>query len=337
MADTTSLNQLADCYPPLVGWCRCDDQCNTTVTLNGAHMSLNPAHFPLQARIRVYEQGKIIAETFSQEVLLYNFTIISLQDVLAGRLITNGYFEVTIFSRNEKWDERFFYSEVWASVYSQDGKIAVNYPMMMARGADPSMIDSSYLYYPGITSNEDFEPALVAINHHDFDNEYEVKLYDQAGEHEMGKKISIPKKSLHVHRLEELFNELPAFFSSGPGMLIFHFKYKMNSYVQTWHHRTSILSGMDHMGILFASGKNRQDKKEAVCSVRSANRMEDPMVCYCKSITAGQVCRWVAMGLKMGNIQKEYGAGTVCMGCVADLERLSGDNNQENKEWPLSL
>lgn len=343
MADTASLEKLADCYPPLVGWCRCSEEYRTNILLNGHFLRLGTSRFPLQARVRVYEGGEVVAQDFSPEIEVNSYVPFSLNRVLGDRTLLDGYFELTLFSKASNGLEEMFFSEVWSSVVSSDGKMALSYPMVLGRGADDSMIDASYLYYPGLVCDQRFDGGLVVFNHQEFENEYQILIYDASGRRELQRKFAIGGKSVQLIRFSESFPGLEEFLQAGPGMLVFHYKYKLNAFIQTWQRLDNVLTGMDHLGIIYSSNRKTWGTVEAVPQAllekkkaAGLRRLEDRLICYCKGISEGEVCRMMAQGASFESVRGQTGAGTVCKGCVPDLERLMGCLGTTVTNWERS-
>ncbi|GEM_PF-5766560 len=339
MADSTLIertNTLANLFPPSSGWCCCDAEYSTSFTLNSVMICQNSRAFPMSARLRIFDQSEIIAEWFSDELVWGGHQVVTLNPLIAPRTLHHGYFEVTVVPLNPEGMKASFFNEVWAQVYTRDGTTAVEYPLLVGRGADPSMIDSSYLYYPGVMHTDQFAFSLVAMNHQSFTNEYEVALYSADGEHQLYASRTIPKKSLQVHALDELFPTAADMLRAGPGMLVFHFKYKMNAFIQTRHRPTGILSGMDHLGLLF--GNISEDDMIRVMpsadpTTAHANRVQDRLICYCQKVSEHEIRALASSGMNLQAIQSKCGAGTVCLGCVADLEELVGEMSETTKTW----
>lgn len=324
MADTASLNKIADVYPILTGWLSCDEQTTTTVVLNGFMLSHDRADFPLIARTRIFDQGKMIVEHFSDEIPFDYFTILNLNEMLDGRTLRSGYYELSVFPKEPAAYVKSFFNEVWGTVYTKDGRWSVDYPLLISRGADPYMVDASYLYYPGVIVDNSFTMHVVLMNVQDHNNEYELILYDAKGENVLMGRGAIPPKSIQIVPLDQLSPDITDFYKDGPGMLLIHYRYKLNAFLQTIQHQKQIMTGMDHVGLLFAMPDKQNGKKIASDHV-NANRLNDRLICYCKGVSESQIHQMKNAGMKLSMIQNSCGAGTVCLGCVPDLEKLTGE------------
>lgn len=331
---------MADLYPPITGWLQCDDQYTTSVTLNSTMISPNPADFPMAVRIHMYDRGAEIADWVSPELQPDQLSIIKLNELLHGRVVHDGYFEVTVVPSCDEAMKRAYFNEVWAQVYTRDGRTAVEFPLLIGRGADPSMIDSSYLYYPGVVNDAKFRFSLMALNHQTFANEYVITLYSPDGTQQRRRHFHIAAKSLCNHMIDEAFPDAGEVLRDGPGMLVFHFKYKMNAFVQCYQRARGILSGMDHVGLLFGSfvaDDMMNMLPVAEPDLVHAQRQQDRLVCYCKKVTESRVRAMHAEGQTLHQIQSACGAGTVCLGCVGDLEQLVGELSERTKNWNQTL
>lgn len=328
MADTAHVSKKADAYPYWVGWLRCDSQYTSSINVNGLMISHNPLNFPAQARIRIYQDSKIACEYFSPEIGYADFLYVQLNEVLKKTTspeLIDALYEVTLFPVEDKDLKSNFYEEVWGSVLSNDLKTSLNFPLLVCMGADPAMVDSTYLYYPGVTVDKNFEPYLLTLNHQETENEYDVTLYNADGSARLTKHFVLPPKSADRIRLTEAFTGLDEFFEKGPGLLTFHYRYKMNSYLQTAHRYKGILTGMDHLGLLFAmkdeTGKCLEDDRAQM----NVNRRKDPVICYCRVLSLSRIQEMVASGMDLEAIQRSTKAGLICQGCVPDLERATGE------------
>ncbi len=331
MADTASLdtdaarNTRADLFPAVMGWCDIHSNSTTSLTLSGLLLSHTPKNFPLQARIRIYDKGQLVHHSFSPEIQYSNYQTININE-LVGKDVHDGLLEVTVFPIPETGLKQEYYNEAWASVVSQDKRTEVNYPMLITRGACPGMIDASYLYYPGVHATDSLMMNLVIMNHHDFETEYDVMLHDAAGLSVLKCSGTIAPKTLKRIALDELFPDVTTFLKSGPGMLLFHYDYKLNAYLQTLNTRTGCLYGMDHLGLMFASMD-----EDAALGAKDRGK-DDKLVCYCKNVSTKQLLDLKKEGCTLSKAMKDKGVGTVCLGCTQDLESLFGEKCERLKK-----
>lgn len=319
-----SWNELADSYPPHVGWVHCDAKTKTVLTLNALYLTRDEDAFPLMARVRLYEKGREVATHFTRELMPMDSVSVDLNELLEGRPLKDGYMEVAAYSLREEGMAHPFFGEMWASVYTADGDIALNYPPLNFKGVDAKMVDADYLYYPGVHVDERFTMALLMLNQYDFDMHYDLTLSDASGRRKLERRLPAPAKSVSKILLEEEFEDLAGFFADGPGLLVTRFPYKMNGYVQTILKSPQRICGMDHLGYL-AMHNPKGIAKIVAPETANRRRLTDNVVCYCKSVPESHLKGLQAQGLNYAQIQSECGAGTVCKGCVADLKRVLGE------------
>lgn len=327
MADATRLAApLLDVVPPHVGWFRCTPDVRTDLILNGAMLSVRPAAFPLAARIRLFRNGEPTASQDITGIALTSHRLVNLNDLLDGGPIEDGYYEVTVACENPEAMVESFFGEIWSSVYSRDGRTAFNIPLLNTRGVDVAMLDPLKLYYPGLTVDATSQPALITVNHYAFPVSGEVVVYDAAGQHHLSHVFTIPPKTSHRLILDEAIAGLGDLLASGPGLLIFNQAYKLNSYILLSHRQTGMTTGLDHLGFLMGASVPGPGHVVPLDDA-IAHRMDDRLVCYCRSLPESHLRTLLATGQDLPAIQEKTGAGKVCAGCVADLREIAGQAN----------
>jgi bacterioferritin-associated ferredoxin len=313
-------HRLADTYPPHVGWLVCDEKVSTVLTLNSLYLTRDEAAFPLMARVRVYGQSKEVLTHFTGPLNPMESLSINMNELLKGRAVQDGYMEIAAYPLNSEGLQHAFFGEMWASVFTADGQIALNYPPLNFKGVDAKMVDADYLYYPGVLVDERFTMALLMLNQYDFDTHFDLILRDASGKKTLERRFEIVAKSVKRIVLDEEFSDISDFFSDGPGLLVTHFPYKMNGYVQTILRELGRICGMDHLGYLAMSPETISKLVDP--NIANRRRLKDNVVCYCKSVPESHIKALQLRGLDFDAIRSECGAGTVCKGCVADLQQI---------------
>lgn len=323
MADSAHLDlwhRLADAHPSHVAWARCSAGTRTELTLNGVLLSRDPACFPLCARIRVYDGGRLVGEGFSPEIGQGDTRVVAVNDIVPGLFFDDAYTEINVFPTDPSRLRQFYYGELWCSVYDGAGT-AFNYPPLNFKGVDVKMLDANCLYYPGVTVADSFAHEIVILNQYAFDSVATLTVYNAAGDDEVRVRLALPRKSATRVRLSEIVPDAVNFFADGPGLFVARFPFKMNAFVQTVRCADGSTCGMDHLGYL--SVMEAADPRKVVDPVlASARRLDDPVVCYCQSVPESHLraCRNRGQGLR--DVVKSCGAGEICKGCVAELREF---------------
>lgn len=312
---------LADSFPPRVGWFRCDRETTTEILFNSVLLSRDPSCFPLRARIRVYEGGALTASVHTPGIGCMESPRFNLNALFGGREVREGYLEISVVPVADARDRESFLGEMWCSVFSADGRMAVNYPPLHSRGVNVGLLDTNCAYYPGIIADDSFTMETVLLNQYGFASHADVSIYDAAGERQIDRRVALPGKSAVRVRLEDVFPEPADFFGGAPGLLIVKFPYKMHAFIQTVHKGRATICGMDHLGFLTVA-PSPETAWAADRALVQRNRVEDRIVCFCKSVPESRLKEFQAAGCGLSGVMKTCGAGTVCRGCVADLQTL---------------
>lgn len=321
MSDPARLKNLADSYPAHVGCFETSGMLDTVITLNGPILSSCHDHFPLQARLRLYEGSRLIKEYYTREICFDDQLCLSFKSDLGVPPVKSGFFEIVIYSLSESGKSRSFFAEVWCSIFSNDGHVAFNYPALNFKGVDMPLLDAACLYYPGAWVHGDFTNAVVVLNQYDFLSHFVLHLDDSRGEKHMERSFPTQPKSMTLVRLDEVFPGVENFFAAMPGLLSIRFPHKVNAYIQHLHRPSGRVTSMDHLGYIALNDVSPGVKSADVIQLNK-RREEDPIVCFCASVPASHIRQMSSSGMNLSAIQSHCGAGTYCTGCLPELEKM---------------
>jgi hypothetical protein len=328
VADSTSLNQHADLFAAAVGWYRSDAATDTMITLNGPLLAHSDESFPLRAQLKLFDGGELLTTVYAEEITRLGTFFLKARAILPDRAVANGYYELTVFPAAQKLTQDTYFGETWCSVWNASGSLQVSFPPLMMKGAELK-VAASDLYYPGVIWDGRYSHALVLLNHYSKACPCTITVTDADGRRTLRAQTELPAKSAKRLTLPELFPDadLAQFFSGRPGLLVASFPYKINGYVQSVCAAggEETICGMDHLGLLYNSYANIEKPDAALIAQNNANRAIDRVVCTCKSIPMSQLTVWAAAGCSVAHVSEKCGAGTVCRGCLPELEVILGE------------
>lgn len=318
------LNELADHFPPHVGWFSVDDQTTTSLLLQGRLLAEDENVFPLRARIRLFNKGEMFSEFFTNEIHFNTANQTIINEYAQNQKIDNGYFEVTVFSNTEAGKEHSYFGEEWCTVTSKNKKMNLTYPPLNSRGVAVYLLDADELYYPGVVSDSVMTGNLVVVNHYDFETGFDLQILNADGTDKVKKRIEVSPKAVHVFSLDDVVEDSSTFFAKGPGCLVFKNDYKLNAYWQTVHKKTGSICGMDHLGLLFSNNDGSLDDDLELKKIKTVNqkRLEDPVVCYCRGFSESELEKISSSGAELNTFMRSTGVGLACKGCVKDLKNI---------------
>ncbi len=218
-----------------------------------------------------------------------------------------------------------FLGELWCSVWDDDDKISVTYPPLNLKGVAVKMLDANSLYYPGFIKDKFSQTDLLLLNQYSENYPIQLRVTRSDGQEVHSLEKIIPAKSvLHV-TCDEIVPNWESFFEFGGGLVTAKFPHKINAYILTASPQNGSIYGIDHMGFMVdqeVGVLEKSEKHQKVCR----NRQNDPLICYCKSLTQNDLNAFKVRGMSLEQVMKETDAGLLCGGCTHELSEIFESN-----------